>query len=181
MAVDAPMTRAALIEALETALETAKGADRGLFIAAFDCCHPAPCGDVGDPVPDAYYAWLRVKDRFCHLLNTDAYLDAAMMLTPAYSNTSINIGPSGVHSVNVIDPGGEGIGVAATPANAYLDAALMLKPAGWMVTHLSELGAAGGCVCAIGNPATSQEAVSDHGARTLAPALAAACLRAGGE
>ena len=72
------MTRAELIEALETA----QGADRGLFIAAFDCCHPAPCGAVGGPVPDAYYAWLRVKDRFCHLLNTDAYLDAAMMLVP---------------------------------------------------------------------------------------------------
>jgi len=72
------MTRAELIEALETA----QGANRGLFVEAFDCCHPAPCGDVGAPVPNAYYAWLRVKDRFCHLLNTDAYLDAAMMLLP---------------------------------------------------------------------------------------------------
>lgn len=66
----------------------------------------------------------------------------------------------------------------AYPYTASIDAAMMLVPEGWLVTHFSELGLAGGCVCALGNPETSQDATSDHGARTLALALTAVDLRA---
>lgn len=67
---------------------------------------------------------------------------------------------------------------AMLEAEAYLDAALMLLPEGWMVTHLSELGGAGGCVCALGNPGTGASVTADAGERTLALALTAAILRA---
>lgn len=62
-------------------------------------------------------------------------------------------------------------------AQAYHDAAMMLIPDDWMITFLSELGLAGGCVCELGNPATSQDAKSDEGARTIPLAIAAAAVR----
>lgn len=61
---------------------------------------------------------------------------------------------------------------------ASIDAVLTLFPYGWLVVHLSELGGAGGCICKLGNPGSSQEALSDAGATTMALALLAASLRA---
>lgn len=56
-----------------------------------------------------------------------ASLDAAMTLVPEHSNTNINIGPSGAHAVKIVCPGGEGIGIAATPALALASAALAAR------------------------------------------------------
>lgn len=61
---------------------------------------------------------------------------------------------------------------------ASIDAAKQLVPEGWLVEHLNELGGAGGCFCSLGNPGTSQNVISDAGARTMALALTAAALRA---
>lgn len=61
---------------------------------------------------------------------------------------------------------------------ASLDAAMTMMPEGWLVVSLSDLGLAGGCMCRLGNPGTSQDAMSDCGVRTLTLALTAACLRA---
>ncbi len=66
----------------------------------------------------------------------------------------------------------------AKPFTASLDAAMTMMPEGWLVVSLSDLGLAGGCMCRLGNPGTSQDAMSDCGVRTLTLALTAACLRA---
>ncbi len=59
----------------------------------------------------------------------------------------------------------------------YHDAAMMLIKPGWMITYLSELGLAGGCVCELGNPGTSQSVMSDEGARSIPLAIAAAAVK----
>lgn len=67
---------------------------------------------------------------------------------------------------------------------ASIDAAMTLVPEGWMLTSLSELGMAGGCVCGLGNPGTGAVAIADAGEHTLALAVCSASLRArsqGGE
>lgn len=63
-------------------------------------------------------------------------------------------------------------------ARSYLDAAAMFVPEGWLVAHLSELGGAGGCCCALGNPGTGQDVTADAGERTMAFALLAAAMKA---
>ena len=67
---------------------------------------------------------------------------------------------------------------ALLDAEAYLDAAAMFVPEGWLVAHLSELGGAGGCCCALGNPGTGQDVTADAGERTMAFALLAAAMKA---
>ena len=63
---------------------------------------------------------------------------------------------------------------------SLLAATMMLVPEGWLIVHLSELGAAGGCVCKLGNPETSEEAIADAGERTMALALIAAIAQSKG-
>lgn len=65
-------------------------------------------------------------------------------------------------------------------AEAFIDAAMMLVPDGWLIVHLSELGAAGGCVCKLGNPETGDDTIADAGERTMALALIAAIAESKG-
>lgn len=64
--------------------------------------------------------------------------------------------------------------IAINTPESLLAAAMMLIPEGWLIVHLSELGAAGGCVCKLGNPETGEDTIADAGERTMALALIAA-------
>lgn len=66
---------------------------------------------------------------------------------------------------------------AIIETRAYLSAAEMLVPEGWLIVQLSDIGFAGGCMCALGNPGTSAEIIEDTGARERWQALAAAIAK----
>lgn len=66
---------------------------------------------------------------------------------------------------------------ATLDARAYLSAAEMMVPEGWLIVQLSDIGLAGGCMCALGNPGTSADIIEDTGARERWQALAAAIAK----
>lgn len=70
--------------------------------------------------------------------------------------------------------------LAINTPESLLAAAMMLVPDGWLIAHLSELGAAGGCVCKLGNPETGDDTIADAGERTMALALIAAIAESKG-
>lgn len=62
---------------------------------------------------------------------------------------------------------------------ASIDAAMMLVPEGWRITHWSELGIGDGCFCYLGRKSLPSNPRRGD-AKTMALALAAAAIRAGG-